>query len=44
MLAVLLQEGLVGNAEGKSRRYCRCDSSLFYAAIQEIIMSKEENL
>ena len=37
MLAVLLQEGLVSYAKGKSRRYCRCDSSAFNAAIKEKI-------
>ena len=36
MLAVLLQEGLVGYAEGKSRKYCRCDSKGFYAAIKDL--------
>jgi hypothetical protein len=35
MLAVLLKEGLV--TKGKSRSYCRCDSSAFKAAVQPLI-------
>ncbi len=40
MLAVLLKEGLVTYAEGKSRKYCRCESSTFYAAIQDLKKEK----
>ena len=42
MLAVLLEEDLVTYAKGKSRRYCRCESSTFNAAIQELIETKKE--
>ncbi len=37
LLAVLLKEGLVCNSEQKKRRYCRCDSTAFDAAIQELM-------
>jgi hypothetical protein len=37
LLAVLLQEGLVCNAEGMRRKYRRGDASTFKAAIRELI-------
>ena len=37
LLAVLLKEGLVCNADGKRRQYCRGDSKAFGAAIEELI-------